>query len=331
MSVSSLIEKGIKSCPFTLEEIEYLLSFPPQSKESFQLMAAASDLSRQLQNNEAEVHGQLALNLAPCPAECKFCSFAKSNEIFTTATEVPITDAVNMASQFEKAGCQAILIMTTANFSFKKIAPYLSAIRAVLKNETPLIANVGDQCADYAEELVQLGVNGVYHALRLREGFDTNIAPQQRRDSIEKFKAAGLQLGVCVEPLGPEHSNQEIAEMINYTASLNPVFSGAARRIPIPGTKMGALGTIPEIRQAQVVAITRLAMPHTTIANCTHEPGILPGMGGASFFWAEMGANPRDTIARTEEGRAHNVNELETMFWELDWVIKQGPSQIWKV
>lgn len=331
MSVTELIEKGLKGCPLTPEEIEFLLSFPPQSSESFQLMAAASDLSRQLQNNEAEVHGQLALNLAPCPAECQFCSFAKSNKIFTTATEVPIDEAVSMACQFEAAGCQSVLVMTTANFPFKKIAPYLSAIRSSLKKETPLIANVGDQCADHADELAQLGVNGVYHALRLREGVDTNIPPQQRRDSIEKFKAAGLQLGVCVEPLGPEHSDKEIAEMIHYTASLNPVFSGAARRIPIPGTKMGALGTIPEIRQAQVVAITRLAMPHTTIANCTHEPGILPGMGGASFFWAEMGANPRDTVARTEEGRAHNVNELETMFWELDWEIQQGPSRIWKV
>ncbi len=331
MCVTELIEKGLHGCSLTVKEIETLLSFPARSEESFQLMAAASTLSRQLQNNKAEVHGQLALNLAPCPEECQFCSFAKGNKIFTTATEVPIDEAVAMANQFEKAGCQAIVVMTTANFPFKKIAPYLEALRHVLKKETPLVANIGDQCAEHAEELVQLGVNGVYHALRLREGIDTNIPPQQRRDSIAKFKAAGLQIGVCVEPLGPEHSDQEVAEMIHYTASLNPVFSGAARRIPIPGTRMGVLGTIPEIRQAQVVAITRLAMPHTTIANCTHEPGILPGMGGATFFWAEMGANPRDTVARTEEGRAHNVPELETMFWELDWEMQRGASRIWKV
>lgn len=331
MTVTKLVNKGINGLPLAAKEIEYLLSFPPQSKESFQVMAAASDLSRRLQNNEAEVHGQLALNLAPCPEECQFCSFAKSNKIFTKATEVPIDEAVEMAKKFEKIGCQSVLVMTTANFPFTKIAPYLTAIRKTLKKETPLIVNIGDQCADYAKELIELGVNGVYHALRLREGVDTNIPPQQRRDSISKFQAAGLQLGVCVEPLGPEHSDQEIAEMIHYTASLNPVFSGAARRIPIAGTRMGELGTIPEIRQAQIVAITRLAMPHTTIANCTHEPGILPGMGGATFFWAEMGANPRDTIAQTEKGRAHNVNELETMFWELDWKIQRGPSRIWKV
>lgn len=331
MTATDLINKGTNGQTLTPQEIEYLLSFPPHSAQNFKMMSAASDLARQLQNNEAEVHGQLALNLAPCPEECQFCSFAKSNKIFTKATEVPIDEAVTMAKQFEDVGCQAIVLMTTANFPFKKIAPYLTAIRQVVKKETPLIVNIGDQCAENAEELVQLGVNGVYHALRLREGIDTNIPPQQRRDSIEKFQKAGLQLGVCVEPLGPEHSDKEIAEMIHYTASLNPVFSGAARRIPIPGTRMGELGTIPEIRQAQVVAVTRLAMPHTTIANCTHEPGVLPGMGGATFFWAEMGANPRDTIARTEEGRAHNVSELETMFWELDWKIQRGPSRIWKV
>jgi biotin synthase len=331
MTVIELIDKANNAQPLTIAEIEFLLGFPTYSAESLQVMAAANVISRRLQHNEAEVHGQLALNLAPCTAECQFCSFAKSNKVFTQATEIPIAEAVATAKQFEQAGCQAVVVMTTADFAFKKIAPYLSAIRAELKQDTPLIANVGDCCADHADEMVQLGVNGVYHALRLREGIDTALSPQQRRDSFEKFKAAGLQIGTCVEPLGPEHSDREIAEMINYTAGLNPVFSGAARRIPIPGTRMGALGTVPEIRQAQVVAVTRLAMPHTTIANCTHEPGILPALGGATFFWAEIGANPRDTVARTEEGRAHNVAELETMFWEIEWKLRRGPSRIWHV
>lgn len=330
MMVADAIAKARNQESFTQQELEALLALPPTSPESYQLMGAASALSRELQQNEAEVHGQFALNLAPCPEECEFCSFAKSNKVFTRATEVSLEDAVAMAQAFERDGCQAVLVMTTANFSFQKFARMVPAIREALQPETPLVVNVGDAYADHAEEMRSMGICGVYHALRLGEGKVTGISPKQRLRSMEKFRAAGLQLGTCVEPLGPEQTDSELAEMIRFTADLKPVFSGAARRIPIPGTAMGALGTVPEIRQAQVVAITRLAMPHSTVANCTHEPGTLPAMGGASFFWAEVGANPRDIKEKTEEGRGHNIQELETMFWETGWKLRRGPSRIWK-
>jgi biotin synthase len=331
MTVADALAKVRNQESLTQQELEFLLALPPTSPESYEIMAAASKLSRTLQHNEAEIHGQLALNLAPCPEECRFCSFAKSNKVFTRATDVSLEDAVAMARTFEKDGCQAVLVMTTANFGFEKFARIVPAIREALKPETPLVANVGDAYADHAEEMRHMGICGVYHAVRLGEGKDTRIAPEKRLRSMEKFRAAGLQLGTCVEPIGPEHSNPELAEMIRLTADFKSVFSGAARRIPIAGTAMGALGTVPEIRQAQVVAITRLAMPQSTLANCTHEPGTLPAMGGASFFWAEMGANPRDTREKTEEGRAHNVKELETMFWETGWQLRRGPSRIWTV
>lgn len=331
MHVSEAIAKAQAQEAFTQRELETLLAVPPTSADGYQLLAAGCELSRQLQQQEAEVHGQLALNLAPCPEECQFCSFAKSNKVFTQATEVMPEEAAAVARRFEEDGCQAVLVMTTANLPYARFARLIPAIREALQPETPLVANVGDAYAEHAAEMRAMGISGVYHALRLREGQDTAIEPQQRLDSMDKFRAAGLQLGTCVEPLGPEHSNAEIAELIRLTAQLQPVFSGAARRIPIPGTRMGQLGTIPEIRQAQVVAITRLAMPHTTVANCTHEPGTLPALGGASFFWAEMGANPRDIKEKTEEGRGHNVQELEQMFWETGWQLRRGPSRIWQV
>lgn len=329
--IDYLLAKAQEDERLTQKEIQHLLSYEPYSNAACRMIGVASELSRSLQDNAAEIHGQLALNLAPCPEECRFCSFAAGNGVFPKSSELSIEEAVTMAKRLEEDGCHAILVMTTADFPYSKLAPYLPELRSALKPHTPLIVNVGDNCAEHAHEIKQAGVSGVYHALRLREGEDTAIPPEQRRASIEKFLAAGLQVGTCIEPIGPEHNNREIAELICYTASINPVFSGAARRIPIPDTSMGVLGTIPEVRQAQIVAITRLAMPHSTIANCTHEPCALAALGGASFFWAEMGANPRDIIAHTEEGRAHNVEELIHMFWESGWEMRQGKSLIWKV
>ena len=48
-------------------------------------------------------------------------------------------------------------------------------------------------------------------------------------------------MGTCVEPVGPEHTHEELAEMIRFTASFDPAFSGAARRISIPRSRIPKL------------------------------------------------------------------------------------------
>ena len=131
--------------------------------------------------------------------------------------------------------------------------------------------------------------------------------------------------------MGPEHTNAELAEMILYTASINPAYSGAARRIPIPGTGLFRRGTITELRMSQIVAVTRLGMPRSVLGNCTHEPCALGGFGGANLFWAEEGANPRDIREKTEEGRGQTVDDCRTIFSECGWNYWKGPSRYYNV
>jgi biotin synthase len=119
--------------------------------------------------------------------------------------------------------------------------------------------------------------------------------------------------------------------MILFTASLNPSFSGAARRIPIPGTEIAKRGAISELRMAQIVAVTRLGMPRAVLGNCTHEPCTLGGLAGANLFWAEVGANPRDTKEKTEEGRGETVESCNTIFRECGWDVYRGPSRYYSI
>jgi biotin synthase len=256
-----------------------------------------------------------------------FCSFAKANNIFTSATEITPEQAVAQALQFEKEGANAIYMMTTAMYPFGKFIEIGKEVRAHLKPETVLVANIGDQNLEDAQRLKDAGFAGVYHALRLREGTDTKISPEKRKESIRNFKEAGLVVGTCVEPVGPEHTNEELADKIIFTASFDPAYSGAARRIPIPGTRMAQLGSISELRMAQIVAVTRLGMPRSVMGNCTHEPCTLGAIGGANFFWAEVGANPRDIKEKTEEGRGESVASCSTLFQESAWDIWQGSSR----
>ena len=55
------------------------------------------------------------------------------------------------------------------------------------------------------------------------------------------------------------NKNEELAEMIEFTASFNPSYSGVARRIPIHGTSIVQRGIINEMRMAQIVAVTRFS------------------------------------------------------------------------
>jgi len=126
-------------------------------------------------------------------------------------------------------------------------------------------------------------------------------------------------------------TNEELAEMIIFTASFNPSYSGAARRIAIPDTQMAELGMINELRMSQIVAVTRLGIPRTVMGNCTHEPCTLGAVAGANLFWAELGANPRDIKARTEEGRGDTVEHCATLFKESCWNVWNGQSRYYNI
>lgn len=330
MNTPDLLKKSSAGESLSQIELVHLLSVPPDSCDSYLVMAEANRISREVSGGRAEIHAQFALNLASCPCNCLFCSFAQVNGIFTEEIKLLPEEAVAYAMQFEEKGANAIFVMTTAKYGFDHFIEMSQEIRRNMKPATTLIANVGDQTLENAKKLKDAGYAGVYHALRLREGSDTGLSPQKRKDSICIFQEAGLRVGTCVEPVGPEHTNEELAEMIKFTASFNPSYSGAARRIAIPGTRMAGLGMITELRMAQIVAVTRLGMPRTVMGNCTHEPCTLGAIAGANLFWAELGPNPRDIKARTEEGRGDSVEHCAALYKESNWDVWNGPSRYYQ-
>jgi biotin synthase len=327
MDIHDLIRKTQDGEYLSRKELMHLLSMAPDCFESYLVMAEANRISKELTGNKAEVHAQLALNLEPCPCNCAFCAFAQKNGVFSVEMRLAAEEAVAYTQQFEKDGANAIFVMTTAGYPFGLFLEISQEICRSLEPQTVLIANVGDQSLANAYKIKEAGYSGVYHALRLREGIDSSLSPEKRKESIRNFQEAGLKVGTCVEPVGPEHTPMELADMICFTASLNPSYSGAARRIPIPGTEIAKRGTISELRMAQIVAITRLGMPRAVLGNCTHEPCTLGGLAGANLFWAEVGANPRDTKEKTEEGRGESVKTCRALFQECGWDIYEGPSR----
>jgi biotin synthase len=317
MNVNDIIKKSQAGDILSHDELVYILSFSPDSIENYTIMAEAYRISKELTGGEAEVHAQFAVNLSPCPCDCLFCSFARVNRIFNDASEISSETAVEYAVRFEDNGANAIYLMTTAMFPFERFIEISCEVRSNLRSDTIMIANIGDQDLKNAIKLKDSGFTGAYHVVRLREGIDTGITIDQRIRSINNFKEAGLKVGTCIEPVGPEHTNEELSSMIELTASFEPAFSGVARRIPIPGTGISKRGMISELRMAQIVAATRLGTQRSVMGNCIHEPCTLGAAAGANLFWAEVGANPRDTEKKTEEGRGGPLKAAVKYFMKL--------------
>jgi biotin synthase len=327
--IQKIIEKASHHEKLTEKEIKALFKVPVFSKDAFLLLWAAREKSTQVSNGTAEVHAQIGLNIAPCPQNCRFCSFAAQNKVFTDSFELPVDEAVFQARQFEADNANAIYLMTTANYPFEKFIETSKEIRRALKKDTVLVANIGDFTLAQAQELRHVGFSGIYHAVRLGEGKDTKIPLKKRLETIMNAQEAGLLVGTCVEPVGTEHSIDELVEKTIITRDIKPVYSGAARRIPIPSTMLAQYRAVSEAKMALILAVVRLALGEEIQGNCTHEPNVVGAFAGASLLWAEVGSNPRDTIKDTEKKRGMSVKECASILKEAEWKVLSGPSQFY--
>ena len=328
--VNDIVSKVFDGHPLTRDEIVYLLSINHKPSGAGFIMNAANVVNRIASKGKAEVHAQIGLNLSPCPNNCSFCAFSAQNKVFTERKELGVEEIVQLALKAEVDRANAIFFMTTHDYPFGKYVETSKEVREKLKSETVMIANIGDFGYGEAKQLKDAGYTGIYHAVRMGEGRDTQIDPQVRLHTIRAAREAGLLIGTCVEPIGPEHSIEELTDKILLGREMGPCFSGAMRRINIPGSPLTRHGMISEYRLAFLVAVVRLAMGREVIGNCTHEPNLLGATAGANLFWAEAGTNPRDTEAETSKGRGMGVTSCMELFRQADFDILRGPSVIYR-
>ncbi len=323
--IDGIIKRSLDGVDLSKDEITDLLNAPLFSAESFLMQASARDKSEKASNGKAEVHAQFGLNAGPCAISCAFCAFAECNGVFTEDNELPIEEVVSRTKGLEENGANAICIMGTGHYPFSRYVDVSREVRRNLKDETVLYANVGDISLSQAKELKYAGHAGIYHVVRMGEGVDTPISHKKRFKTINNAREAGLFLGTCVEPIGPEHSVEEIAEKTIMTREAKPIFSGAMRRIPIPNTEKAKYGMVSEARMAHILSAVRHGIGFDIPGHCTHEPSILASTtGGANLIWAESGSNPRDTEEDTERG--WTVASCKNVFAESEWAVLNGPS-----
>jgi biotin synthase len=154
-----------------------------------------------------------------------------------------------------------------------------------------------------------------------RPGFSTvgqPFQPAQRIRTLEIIKRAGLDLYYCCEPIGPEHTPEELMDQTAIGIKFGCFQHGAMRRVYLPGTPLSARGQITERRLAQIVAVVTLAaLGCKELGNiAVHEPNLLGLCAGANAIYAETGSNPRDTSSDTSGHRGLNMSGCRKMLYE---------------
>jgi biotin synthase len=317
-SVVGILARAEEATSPTRAECLELLAYPTESPEAGATMALANSLSRKRFGNSACMAAQIGIDIMPCPGQCGFCAFGAghtrlperhlSNEEILAQTRALVADH----------GISGIGLMATHAYDFGRFLEMIRLVKSQLPSHMRLSVNTGDFDRVQAEEMRAAGAVGVYHVCRLREGIDTRLEPEARKASMRAAREAGLFLGSYVEPIGPEHSDEEIVDQMQIGIDHGCCGHGAMRRVGVPGTPLADKGQISNRRLAQIVAMVTLA----TVAVPSiwsigvHEPNLLGLTAGANGVCVESCANPRDLEADTTQGRGLGACASRELLWE---------------
>lgn len=315
--IAQILKKAEDMAALSREEALALMRIKRHSGAAYALMETANRISRSRFGKKGENHFHIGLNVEPCPMDCLFCSLTRGAGIFREKIEFPVEQVLAWARQAQTQGADALNLMTTGTYPFER----LLEIGRLLHKEVsvPLVANTRDVNHREAEALLEAGFVGAYHAVRLGEGRDTPFRREKRVHTIQVFRDVGLLWMNCVEPVGPEHSAEEIVDLMLLARDYGAVYSGIMRRINFPGSPMERFGMITELEMARLVAVSRLVMGNVPRAHCTHEPHAASLMAGANLFFPEVGASPRDGQADTAKGRGTGIPICRRLQQEMEW------------
>ena len=326
-AVEGILEKAMARERLSVAALVTLLEAPFTSADAHAIVSAANAVTRREAGDQGMIGAQIGVNVEPCSMNCEFCSFGKKHTRIKKGYRLTEEQTAEMTSAFLRAGVNYVSLMATADLSFEEFLRLSAAARSVTPPEMMLSANVGDFGQSQARELKSLGFGRVYHPVRLGEGVHTKIRPERRVKTLEAAASENLEIAYCIEPIGPEHTPRELAEMMDFSIRFRPTTGAVMRRIPVEGTVFAKSDIVPEARMAQIMAVMRLAYAHTeTRTFYVHEPSILGLYAGANLICAETAANPRELEESTRSVRGFSVARCREFLYNTGYAWRERPN-----
>lgn len=277
------------------EVIIKLLELDPNSEEVAYLRKCASKVAHYASKNRCGIAGAIGVDLCSCDMNCKFCSFGTEWGLVKDEVKFSKEEIIEMAREYVEAGVSTLTLRSTEFYDVQTLTDWLTEIREQVPGDYMINLNVGEMTPAMAEAAYQAGATSAYHVIRMREGVDTPFDPELRERTIRAIADSPLRWGTCIEPIGVEHTNEELADKILHDMSLHPYSMGVMFRVNIPGTPFEGMPPVPKERMLQILAVVRIAVGATIRCVSCHPPLPEALYSGGCGFTIERGANPRDT------------------------------------
>ena len=308
-------------------EIVSLLGVEIGSADDEYLRAAAREAAAKIAGGRGYIWCAVGMDYAPCTMNCKFCSFGEKWGIVREPRHVGQEEIFSHVRQYAENGAAYIILRTTEFYDLDRLLGFIPEIRAKIPGGYAIVLNTGELDAAAAAKAKAAGVYGVYHTLRLREGTDTPFNPAERIATMKNVSASGMTLVSLVEPLGCEHTDEEIADSFLNAAACGAKICGAMARFPVEGTPLGGSARISDSRLAHVVAALRLSGGSQVRDICVHPATPEALESGANVMVVESGAMPRDSNFSESEWAGVGMERARNMLKEAGYAISLPPAQ----
>ncbi|MEA4988818.1 MAG: radical SAM protein [Anaerovorax sp.] len=297
------------------EHIVSLLKIDPNTIDGERLGQAAREVASKVCKDRAYLWAAIGIDYRVCPMSCNYCSLGEEWGIIKEESEFTEEEVIELVRKFVREGVRWIVLRTTQFYSLDKLIKLAKKIINVVPGDYELGANVGEFDEKIAQRMADAGLEFMYHSLRLREGIDTKFNPDERIATLEAIKNSPLKLVSLVEPIGVEHTNEEIADTFLNIMKFKAVVTGGMQRVPVLGTPLGKYPAISKERLAQIIAVTRLAAGFHAPDICVHKASELAFQWGANVAVVETGAVPRDICcSSTDEWNGFNPDTAKKWF-----------------
>ncbi len=290
--VDSAKTKALKGERLSRGEIISLLSLA--GEYAAYLGSAAREVAAAITNNRYYLWGAIGLDYKPCEMNCDFCSLGKEWGLVKNEYELPEDEVICRVRDYSLDGIRWVVLRTTEFYSIDALCALIGKVKRLVPGAYELGLNIGEIDASAAAKLSSAGCDFIYHSLRLGEGRQTRFEPQIRLNTLHAVRDSAMNLVFLAEPIGTEHTNEEIADIICTVLECKTKVSGAMARIPVTGTPLGDTPQISDDRMAHIIAVTRLACADIVEDICVHPASEKAFAFGANVTVIESGAIPRD-------------------------------------
>ena len=293
------------------------LELDPESEECEYLGLAARYIAEIRHDNKARLGSSIGIDLAPCTMNCRFCSLGEEWGLVKGTYVLSDNDMIHLIKDVISKGYSQFTIRTTEFFSIDELCRLAKKIRKEVPGAYGLGANTGELTPDDAWRLFEAGFTGAYHTIRLGEGRDTPFDPNVRIATMRSISGSPLLLNCGIDPIGIEHTNEEIVEKLELFRTMNVAGVCTMRRINVKGTPFEGTPEVNDMRMAQIAAVVRMASGGKwTVA--IHPPILKAMEWGANTTAVETGAVPRrDKHAFGAWSFEHDV--IRNMFLEAGY------------